>query len=69
MTKAQPLLRPFWAAAQEVARYTRQRSLDLRYDRIPPELDRFDLSRLLAIEKKRNPWLQTSDTRKDPESS
>jgi hypothetical protein len=67
MAKAQPLLRPFWAAAQEVSRYTRQRSLDLRYDRIPPELERFDMSRLLAIEKKEHQWLTTSPTRPDPE--
>jgi hypothetical protein len=69
MAKAQTLLRPFWAGAQELARYVRQRSLDLRYDRLPPELERFDASRLLAISKRRTEWQITSQSRPDPERS
>jgi hypothetical protein len=63
MAKALPGLRRLFDAAAKLGAYVRQRSLDLRYDRLPAELDRYDLSRLLAIEKRRTPWLTTSATR------
>jgi len=66
LEKVKPLLGRFMTGATQLARYVRERSLDLRYDRQPAELERFDLSRLLAISKRRDPWLITSDTRPEP---
>lgn len=64
MSKALPGLRKMLAGAYKLAAYVRQRSLDLRYDRLPQELDNFDLSRQLAIPQRRpTPWLTTSDSR------
>lgn len=64
MGKVQPLLRRFLDGAAKLGRYTRARSLDLRYDRLPPEIERFDLSRLLPDEPRRpTPWLTTSTSR------
>jgi hypothetical protein len=62
MQKAMQGLTPFFDGARQLARYVRQRSMDLRYDRIPPELERYDLSRLLAISRKEHPWLTTSQS-------
>lgn len=62
MQKAMQGLAPFFEGGRQLARYVRQRSLDLRYDRIPPEVERYDLSRLLAISRKEHPWLTTSQS-------
>jgi hypothetical protein len=62
MQKAQAGLAAFFDGARRLARYVRQRSLDLRYDRLPIELERIDLSRLLAISRKEQPWLTTSQS-------
>jgi len=62
MEKALPGLKRLLDGAAKLAGYVRQRSLDLRYDRLPAELERYDLSRMLAIEKRRTTWLITSDT-------
>lgn len=47
--KVRPLFERFLSGAKETARYVRQRSLDLKYDNLPAELDRFDMSHLTAI--------------------
>lgn len=60
--KARPGLQALIAGAGRLAAYVRRRNLDLRYDSTPIEIERFDLSRVLAISKKRAPWLITSDT-------
>ena len=51
LEKVKPLFGRFMGGAKELGNYVRRRSLDLRYDRLPAELDRYDLSRLLAISK------------------
>ena len=61
--KAKPALQALIEGAGRLGQYVRQRSLDLRYDRAPIELERFDLSRLLAIPKRRSQWLTELATR------
>ena len=63
LDKSLPGLARMLAGAAKVAAYVRQRSLDLRYDTLPAELDRYDLSRMLAISERRAPWLTTSASR------
>lgn len=66
MGKVQPLLRRFLDGAAKLGRYVRARSLDLRYDRLPPEIERFDVSRLLPPTGGTKPWLITSQSRPEP---
>jgi hypothetical protein len=47
LAKVEGGLREFLAGANKMAQYVRARSRDKGYDTPPPELDRFDLSRLL----------------------
>ncbi len=56
-------LKRLFDGAAKLAAYVRQRSLDLRYDRQPAELERYDLSRMLAMERRRTSWPITSDSR------
>jgi hypothetical protein len=66
LDKALPGLKRLFDAAAKLAGYVRQRSLDLRYDRLPAELERYDLSRWLAMERRRAPWLMDSASRPAP---
>jgi hypothetical protein len=67
LAKAWPGFGRLVAGATKMAGYVRQRSLDLRYDRLPLELDKIDLSRALAITRKETSWLTTSASRPEPE--
>lgn len=56
LEKVLPGLKRFLDGAARLGKYGRQRSLDLRYDRLPAEIERFDVSRMLAeLEKKLKP--------------
>lgn len=49
----------FMETAKKRAEYVRQRNLAGRYDNVPPELDHFDVSRLMALSKPANrPWIK-----------
>jgi hypothetical protein len=53
------LLRQFFEAATKCAAYVRTRSLDMRYDVLPPELKLPDFSRVLKAAKKVAPMLDS----------
>lgn len=52
-TKTLPLFREFLRIADKRANYVRTRSLAQRYDRVPSEIARYDVSRLLDLAMKR----------------
>lgn len=56
LKKELPSLKTAIASMAQLAAYVRARSLALRYDKLPFEIERFDASRLLAIRKDLPPW-------------
>jgi hypothetical protein len=53
LDKVMPNLKRLVEGAGTLGNYVRQRSLDLRYDRLPSEIGRFDMSRMLKVLEKR----------------
>lgn len=49
--KALKYLQSFFAGAKHYAAYVRSRNLAARYDKVPFELEKYDLSKLLALRK------------------
>jgi hypothetical protein len=56
LSKELDTLRRYLGACGELAGYVRTRSLALRYDKLPFEIERYDASRLLQIRKDLPPW-------------
>lgn len=66
LDKVLPNLKRLVEGAGALGKYVRQRSLDQRYDRLPAEVQRFDLSRMLKdLEKKFKP-VRIVETKENP---